>query len=180
MPAAERGFAAGDAYVIGVLFCGIAVIAAIGALSHERERAFSASLVYLALGAGAALVIDAADIAWVDPLENAELVERIAELAVIIALFGTGLKLDRQLTWSAWSGVIRLLASRARNSRYSLIRPSRKRNTLKISYCMGMPLAVASPRTSMAAIVASDVWTNSVMSTWKWPRGSVHSLNRFV
>ena len=110
IPAAERGYAAGDAYVIGLLFCGIAVLAAIGALSHERERAFSASLVYLALGAGAALLVEAADIAWVDPLEDAELVERIAELAVIIALFGTGLKLDRPLTWSAWSGVIRLLA----------------------------------------------------------------------
>jgi NhaP-type Na+/H+ or K+/H+ antiporter len=110
IPAAERGFAAGDAYTIGLLFCGIAVIAAIGALSHERERAFSASLVYLALGVGASVTIEAADIPWVDPIEDAELVERIAELAVIVALFGTGLKLDRPLSWGAWSGVLRLLA----------------------------------------------------------------------
>ena len=45
--AAERGFSAADPYAIGLLFLGIAVFAAVGALSHQHERAFSASLVYL-------------------------------------------------------------------------------------------------------------------------------------
>jgi NhaP-type Na+/H+ or K+/H+ antiporter len=85
------------------------VFAAIGALSHERERAFSAAIIYLGLGAGAAVVIGLFDISWVDPLADTELVERLSELAVIIALFGTGLKLDRPLDWASWSGVARLL-----------------------------------------------------------------------
>ena len=47
---------------------------------------------------------------WLDPLEDARVVERLAELAVVVALFSTGLKLDRELSWSAWRSVVRLLA----------------------------------------------------------------------
>ena len=108
--AAERGFSFGDPYAAGLVFLGLAVFAAIGALSHERERAFSAALVYLALGVGAAVAIEILGLAWVDPLDDAELVERVTEFAVIVALFGTGLKLDRPFTLNAWSGVVRLLA----------------------------------------------------------------------
>jgi NhaP-type Na+/H+ or K+/H+ antiporter len=107
--AAEPGFSFADPLAIGLLVCGLAVFAAIGALSHEGERAFSASMIYLALGAGASVVIQLVDVSWVDPVEDYELVERLAELAVIIALFGTGMKLDRPLEWSSWERVARLL-----------------------------------------------------------------------
>src|SRR5687767_13195121 len=103
--AAERGFSFADAYPIGLLFGGFAVLAAIGALSHQHERAFSASLIYLGLGSGAAVVIGLSGIGWLDPIEDATLVEKLTELALVIALFGTGLKLDRPLTREAWSGV---------------------------------------------------------------------------
>lgn len=108
--AAERGFSGGDAYVAGLFFIAIAIIAAIGALSHERERAFSASLVYIALGFAAALAIEVLDLSWIDPLDDPEVIERVTELALIIALFATGLKLDRPFQWRAWSSVTRLLA----------------------------------------------------------------------
>ena len=58
--AAEKGFSFADPYAIGILFCGVAVVAAIGALSHQHERAFSASLIYLGLGVGSAVVIQLA------------------------------------------------------------------------------------------------------------------------
>lgn len=85
------------------------MFAAIGALSHERERAFSASIIYLGLGAAAAVVITLTGIQWVDPLEDYKLIEVLTELAIVIALFGTGLKLDRPLDWESWGGVARLL-----------------------------------------------------------------------
>ena len=107
--AAERGFSFADPYVAGLFFVGIAVFAAIGALSHERGRAFSASLVYLAMGVAAAVAIELIGLDWIDPRDDAVVVERVAELAVIIALFATGLKLDRPLDWASWSGVARLL-----------------------------------------------------------------------
>ena len=107
--AAERGFSFAELYALGLLFLGVAVFAAIGALSHERERAFSASAIYLALGLVAAVGLELLGVPWIDPFADASLVEHLSELAVIIALFSTGLKLDRELSWRAWSSVARLL-----------------------------------------------------------------------
>ena len=98
-----------DTFDLGVLFVGIAVFAAVGALSHQHERAFSASLIYLGLGAGAAVVITWLDIGWIDPIADAELVEHLAEAALVMALFSAGLKLDRPLTFRDWSSTARLL-----------------------------------------------------------------------
>ena len=96
-------------YAIALAFAGIAVFAAVGALSHERERAFSASLIYLGLGLAAATIIDILGVRWIDPFDDATLIEHLAEFAVIVALFGTGLKLDRALEPRAWGSVARLL-----------------------------------------------------------------------
>ncbi len=107
--AAAPGFSFADPYAVGVLFIGVAVFAAIGALSHQRDRAFSASLIYLALGLGAAVLVQISGIAWVDPIRDSVILERTSEVAVIIALFATGLKLERDLRWREWAGVVRLL-----------------------------------------------------------------------
>ena len=56
----DTGFDFADPFDLGLVFVGFAVFAAVGALSHQRERAFSASLIYLGLGCGAAAVIDVA------------------------------------------------------------------------------------------------------------------------
>lgn len=106
---AERGFSFADPYALGLAFAGLAVFAAIGALSHQHERAFSASLIYLALGLAAATAIDVLDVHWIDPIADADVIARLAEFAVIVALFGTGLKLDRTLDRRAWGPVARLL-----------------------------------------------------------------------
>lgn len=102
---ADRGFAFADPYAIALAFAGLAVFAAIGALSHQRERAFSASLVYLGFGLVAATMIDLLDVRWIDPFDDAALIEHLAEFAVIVALLGAGLKLEPR----AWGSVVRLL-----------------------------------------------------------------------
>ncbi len=108
--AADTGFTFADTFPIGLLFVGIAVFAAVGAMSHEHERAFSASLIYLTLGAAAAAAIQLLDIDWLDPTDDAKVVEHVAEVALIFALFSSGLKLDRPLRWREWGSVTRLLA----------------------------------------------------------------------
>ena len=108
--AADTGFTFADTFPIGLLFLGLAVFAAVGAMSHEHERAFSASLIYLGLGAAAAAVIQLLDIEWIEPVKNAEVLEHLAEVALIFALFSSGLKLDRSLRWREWGSVVRLLA----------------------------------------------------------------------
>ncbi len=106
---AERGFSFADPYAIGLAFAGVAVFAAVGALSHQRERAFSASLIYLGLGVAAATMIELLGVRWIDPLQDATLIEHLAEFAVIVALFGTGLKLERAFDRQMWGPVGRLL-----------------------------------------------------------------------
>ena len=61
------------------------MFAAVGAMSHEHERAFSASLIYLGLGALAALAIQLLNVEWLNPLGDAKLVEHVAEVALIFA-----------------------------------------------------------------------------------------------
>jgi sodium/hydrogen antiporter len=107
--AAAEGFSFGTAYPLALLFLGVALFAAIGALSHQEERAFSASLIYLGFGLLAAGLLAVSGIRWIDPIENASLLEHATELAVIIALFATGLRLDRELKPRAWGAVLRLL-----------------------------------------------------------------------
>jgi NhaP-type Na+/H+ or K+/H+ antiporter len=107
--AAGAGFSTPDFYSVGLVFLGVAVAAAIAALSHEQDRAFSASLIYLAFGVAAAIAVGLFDLDWIDPVDDAAIVERLAEFAVVLALFSTGLKLDRDLTWSGWTSVARLL-----------------------------------------------------------------------
>jgi len=109
LTAAGEGFSFADPYAIGLAFLGIAVIAAIAALSHQGERAFSASIIYLGLGLVAAAAIEGLGIGWIDPIDDAEVIQRMAEIAVIIALFSAGLKVERNLRWASWSPVPRLL-----------------------------------------------------------------------
>lgn len=106
---AERGFSFADPYAIALVFAGVALFAAIGALSHQHERAFSASLIYLGLGLSAAVIIEILGVQWVAPLRDASLIEHLSEFAVIVALFGTGLRLERALHPRGWGSVARLL-----------------------------------------------------------------------
>jgi sodium/hydrogen antiporter len=108
-PAAGQGFDLFETFDLGVLFVGIAVFAAVGALSHQRERAFSASLIYLGLGAAAAVAIGVLDVGWVDPVEDAATIEHLTEAALVIALFSAGLKLERPIALRDWTTVARLL-----------------------------------------------------------------------
>ena len=108
--AAGLGLNFGESFAFGVMFLGVAVFAAVGALSHQQERAFSASLIYLGLGALAAAVLHVTGIGWLDPVRNAKLLEHLTEAAVVFALFATGLSLDRRLAWREWSTTARLLA----------------------------------------------------------------------
>lgn len=104
------GLDLGDTWGLGSLFLGLAVLIAIVALTHQRSRAFSPSVVYLALGAAGAAGAALLDLGWLDLIDDAGAVERLAELAVIVALFATGMRLDRPIGLRAWRSTILLLA----------------------------------------------------------------------
>jgi sodium/hydrogen antiporter len=107
--AIKPGFDAGSTWAIALLLVGVALCAGIGALSHQHERAFSASVIYLGLGVLAAAVIPLLGVPRLDPVTDAKVVERIAELALVVAVFTMGLKVERPLRWGAWRSVARLI-----------------------------------------------------------------------
>ncbi|MCB0827392.1 MAG: cation:proton antiporter [Solirubrobacterales bacterium] len=83
---------------------------AIWALSSHRSGFFSPAAVYLVLGALASAGLSLLGIDLLDPIGRATLIEHLAEFAVIVTLFGAGLRLDRRLGWAKWRSTILLIA----------------------------------------------------------------------
>jgi sodium/hydrogen antiporter len=92
-----------------IVFLGFVLLAAGRVLALEDETRYSASLVYLGLGLAAAAVIDALDLGWIDPFEDASLIEHLTEFALVVALFASGLTISRALRWREWRAVVGLL-----------------------------------------------------------------------
>ncbi len=107
--AADPGFHFADEFALGLVGFGIALFAGIGALSHQHERAFSASIIYLVLGLVAAGALSLLGVAPIDHVRDAALVEHVAELALIVAVFTTGLSIKQRVTWRGWRLVAGLL-----------------------------------------------------------------------
>jgi sodium/hydrogen antiporter len=107
--AIDTGFTVADEYALGLLGFGIALFAAIGALSHEEERAFSASVIYLGLGLLTAAALSLLGISAIDPIGDAAVIEHVTELALIVAVFSTGLAVERRLSWQGWRSIAGLL-----------------------------------------------------------------------
>ena len=107
--AADTGFSFADHFALGLIGFGVALFAAIGALSHQRERAFSASIIYLSLGLVAAGALSLLGVAPIDHVRDASVIEHVTELALIVAVFSTGLAIERQLVWREWRSVAGLI-----------------------------------------------------------------------
>ena len=98
---AGTGFDFADPFELGVLFVGLAVFAAVGALSHQHERAFSASLdLPRARRRRGGRHRRCSTSAGSTRSTTRTLIEHLAEAALVIALFSAGLKLDRPLTFA--------------------------------------------------------------------------------
>jgi NhaP-type Na+/H+ or K+/H+ antiporter len=108
--ASELGLSAGDPYFIGLFGAGLAFLVAITALSYQSERAFSAAIIYLGLGLLAGVGLYVLGIEPLDPVGDAELISRVAELALLVAVFTAGLKMERRLTFKSWRSVVLLIA----------------------------------------------------------------------
>jgi NhaP-type Na+/H+ or K+/H+ antiporter len=107
--AAEPGFHPGNVDVLVYVLAGVGLLVATIALSNQGGRTFTSAIVYLALGAVAAVTIPLVGGKPFDPIEDASVLEHLTEVVAIIALFGTGLAVDRPLHWRAWSHALRLL-----------------------------------------------------------------------
>lgn len=103
------GWGLGTLYAVGLLFVGVVVLAGVVALSHQAERAFSASIVYVGAGALAAVALGLLDVTPLDPERDAPVLERLAELALVVAVFSAGLTIERHVSRRSWASVAVLL-----------------------------------------------------------------------
>jgi NhaP-type Na+/H+ or K+/H+ antiporter len=102
------GFEIG-AYEVLLAVAGLTLLLGAVILSIQKGRPFSAALLYLVLGLAVGAGLRIFDVGWFDPTLEPELLTRIAEFAVIVSLFGAGVKLDRPLTWRAWRSTVLML-----------------------------------------------------------------------
>lgn len=66
-------------------------------------------MVYTALGLAAAAAIDALGFDWLEAGQDIAVVEHVAEAAVVVTLYATGLQIDRELKIVQWRSVVLLL-----------------------------------------------------------------------
>jgi NhaP-type Na+/H+ or K+/H+ antiporter len=108
--AADPGFHPGShVEVLIFVLAGAGLLIATIALSNQGGRTFTSAMVYLLLGGLAAAAIPVLGGSPFDPIEDAAVLEHLTEVVAIIALFGTGMAVDRSLTWSSWRHALRLL-----------------------------------------------------------------------
>ncbi|GAB5347810.1 cation:proton antiporter [Alteriqipengyuania sp. 357] len=98
-----------DSYHVLLAGCGIAIILAywLPRFLHGREPAASGLLI---LGGLAVFGLLPGVPEALSPLDNPRVWERASEFAVIVALFGTGLRIDRIAGKGLWNPTVRLLA----------------------------------------------------------------------
>ena len=96
-------------YEVLLLVGGAVILVGSVLLSVQRGRPFSAAVVYLTVGVLVGLVLRVLGVSWYEPIEDASLFSRAAEVAVIVSLFGAGVKLDRPFSLRGWRTAALLL-----------------------------------------------------------------------
>jgi NhaP-type Na+/H+ or K+/H+ antiporter len=92
------GLHLGGSYTIGLLFLGFVLFVGIAALSRQNDRPYSASVFYLLLGAAASVGLGVLGVARLDPIADHLVFEHVTELALVIAVFGAGLAVEREIS----------------------------------------------------------------------------------
>ncbi len=98
-----------DSYHIAMAVFGAAILLAFWLPRFFSGREPAASALLIGIGAVAFSLVPGMP-AIIDPTSSPKLWEWISELAVIVALFGTGLRIDNLTNYRRWQPTIRLLA----------------------------------------------------------------------
>jgi len=91
------GWELGGLYTLALAAVGVTVLIGVAAMSQQHERTFSASVFYVALGAVGAVALSVLDVRPLDPEGDHVLLERLTELALIVAVFSAGLTIERHV-----------------------------------------------------------------------------------
>jgi NhaP-type Na+/H+ or K+/H+ antiporter len=84
---------------------GAAAVSGAVAMTRQERWGFSPSIVYVALGAIGAVALSLLGVAPIDPEHDHVLVERLTELALIVAVFSAGLTIEREVRRRSWVSI---------------------------------------------------------------------------
>lgn len=96
-----------DIYLLSMAIIGFAALSMAWIPELTRKINISYSIIYLLLGAAIYSLFDT--LPWPDPLWEEEFTVHFTELVVIVALMGTGLKIDNPFSFSTWNTPLRLI-----------------------------------------------------------------------
>lgn len=85
------------AYQAGMAFVGAVAFVGIAALTRQHQRPYSATVFYLLLGVLGSALLGWTGIGRLDPIGDHRVFEHVTELALVVAVFGAGLAVERQV-----------------------------------------------------------------------------------
>ncbi len=94
-----------DTYILSFLAIGLLLLIVTLGSGWISQLPFSYSLIYLFVG----ILLGPYGIHLIELRPQAEVLERLTEFAVLISLFGCGLKMNRPFRWWAWNSTARLI-----------------------------------------------------------------------
>lgn len=94
-----------DIYILNFLVIGLLLLLVTLGSSWIARLPFSYAIIYLSVG----ILLGPYGIHLIELRPQAEVLERLTEFAVLISLFGCGLKMNRPLKLGAWNSTIRLI-----------------------------------------------------------------------
>ena len=103
--AIDTGWHLGGLYTLALAAVGVAVLVGAAVVSHQHERTFSASVFYVAAGALGAVALSWLDVSPLDPEDDYLLLERLTELALVVAVFSAGLTIERHVQRRSWVSI---------------------------------------------------------------------------
>jgi NhaP-type Na+/H+ or K+/H+ antiporter len=99
-----------DTFFLAITVVGLAALSMVWLPTLLKKQPFSYAIVFMLFGALVYLLPFAWELPRPDPIQYEYATIHLTELAVIITLMGTGVKLDRAFSWAKWKVPI-LLAS---------------------------------------------------------------------
>ena len=94
-------------YNLFLLVCGIAFL--FGALFPIIFKRTPISLPMLQLSFGLIMSYWWTSLAFLNPIDNGLIIEKLTEIVVLVSLVGAGIKIDTELSWRLWRPTMRLL-----------------------------------------------------------------------
>jgi sodium/hydrogen antiporter len=108
--ALSSGWHLGNLYTLALVAVGASILVAAFGVSRHGEGAVSASVFYVGLGAVGAVGLSVLGITPLEPIRDDLLVERLSELALVIAVFSAGLTIEREIRRRSVVSIAVLLA----------------------------------------------------------------------